>query len=250
MCLFENTSKDSGFFNKNWFSWYDLSSLEICSMGHETFCIYYSNNNDIRSTVLLERKLKVTARHYVLSLSLQRQYGAVKYGRRWMRRRATLHGGQGSENVRCIAQNIGALASWHPLRGESLLSAFSLRYVAQLHGIYTITIIVNTIVISIVVIRIIWSTNRAVFYDQGRNLTRWQCVSLNDNGKSFDCKDRERELRVRSGLSGSDYARDRSRAFPRSAGNVIPEVGQAGLTCVGVQAYRVRACVRASTYKP
>jgi len=46
---------------------------------------------------------------------------------------------------------------------------------------------------------------------------------------------------------GSDYARDRSRAPPRSAGDVIPEVGQAGLTCVGVQVRRprVRACMRA-----
>lgn len=184
---------------------------------------------------------------------LHRQ-SAEKHGKRWMCRRATLllRGGQGSENVRCIAQNIGALASrWHPLRGESLLGAFSLYYVAQSHGIYTITqsYCENVIVISTGVIRIIWSTNRAVLYDQGRNLTRWQCVWLNNNGKPFDCKDRERELRVRSGFSGSDYARDRSRASPRSAGNVIPEVGQAGLTCVGVQAYSVRACVRVRTCK-
>lgn len=51
------------------------------------------------------------------------------------------------------------------------------------------------------------------------------------------------------GFCGGDYARDRSRIPPRSAGDVIPEVGQAGLTCVGVQVRHTvaGACVRANT---
>lgn len=54
------------------------------------------------------------------------RYAAVKEVKMW------LH---------CIAQNIGAVASRRPLRGESSLGAraFSLRYVAQSHGVHTAT---------------------------------------------------------------------------------------------------------------
>lgn len=57
--------------------------------------------------------------------------------------------------------------------------------------------------------------------------------------------------RVRKGNSvgyRGEYARDRSRAPPRSAGDVIPEVGQAGLTCVGVQVRTTGGCVRVCKY--